>query len=193
MGDENTESGLTLIGGIEGGPIYVVDYDEAWPEKYRTHERIIHDVLGADALRIEHIGSTAVPGLSAKPVIDILVVVRDPADEDSYVAALAERGYQLRVREPADEQHRMLRTPARDVHIHVYPKGASAIDRYVRFRDRLRASAEDREAYANLKKELAKRDWRDRNAYAEAKTPLIQEILARSVRSPSVFESRDRN
>lgn len=180
MEDDHAAAGLTLIGGIEGGPISIVDYDEAWPERYRAHEAVIRSALGDVASRVEHIGSTAVRGLSAKPVIDILLVVRDPADESSYVPALVEQGYQLRVREPADEEHRMLRTPGRDVHIHVYPQGARAIDRYIRFRDRLRDSAEDRAAYANLKKELAKRDWDDRNAYAEAKTPIIREILAKS-------------
>jgi GrpB-like predicted nucleotidyltransferase (UPF0157 family) len=118
-----------------------------------------------------------VPGLAAKPIIDISVAVADPADEGAYVPALEAAGYVLRVREP---EHRMLRTPERDVHVHVWAETDPEIGRHLAFRDRLRASAEDRTAYEALKRELARREWEDMNHYANAKGPLIEEILGRA-------------
>ncbi len=103
------------------------------------------------------------PGLAAKPIIDILVAVGDPADEAAYVPALEAAGYVLRVREP---EHRMLRTPELDVHVHVWADADPEIGRHLAFRDRLRASAEDRAAYEALKRELARREWEDMNHYA---------------------------
>jgi|ERR1035437_1779276 GrpB-like predicted nucleotidyltransferase (UPF0157 family) len=99
-----------LIGGIEQSDIRIVDYDPEWPERYQTQCRIIADALGNSLLRIEHVGSTAVPGLAAKPIIDILIVVAHSADELSYLPRLEAAGYELRVREPGFHQHRMLRT-----------------------------------------------------------------------------------
>jgi len=125
---------------------------------------------------IEHIGSTSVPGLAAKPIIDILVTLEEAEIEDDQrlVADLEAAGYELRVREPG---HRMFRTPARDVHIHVFANDSDEIDRYFLLRNRLRRSAEDRELYAATKRELAQREWSDMNYYADAKTDVIQAIL----------------
>jgi GrpB-like predicted nucleotidyltransferase (UPF0157 family) len=122
-------------------------------------------------------GSTAVPGLAAKPIVDVLVTVDDPEDDAVIVPALHAAGYELRVREPG---HRMFRTPARDVHVHLWSDRDPQVDRHLRFRDRLRSSPEDRAAYERLKRALATRDWRDMNDYADAKGPLIEEILARA-------------
>ncbi|MGH2890285.1 MAG: GrpB family protein, partial [Solirubrobacteraceae bacterium] len=134
----------------------------------------VRRALGDRALRVEHIGSTAVPGLAAKPIVDMLVAVADPA-EDSIEAAFVSAGYRLRVREPS---HRMFRTPKLDVHIHVWAEGDAEVGRHLRFRDRLRRSAPDRIAYEQLKRQLATRGWRDMNEYAAAKGPLIDSILA---------------
>jgi GrpB-like predicted nucleotidyltransferase (UPF0157 family) len=112
-----------LIGGIEKGPVTVVDYDADWPRKFESHVNIISSAIGNRALRIEHIGSTSVPGLAAKPIVDILVVVANSADESSYLPPLEAEGYQLRVREPDWNEHRMLRTSEKDVHVHVYSAG----------------------------------------------------------------------
>jgi GrpB-like predicted nucleotidyltransferase (UPF0157 family) len=112
-----------LIGGVERRKIEIMDYDPHWPEKYQAHAGVIAGALGGAALRIEHIGSTSVPGLGAKAIIDILVVVPDSADEDSYLPQLQGAGYELRVREPDWHEHRMFRTIARDVHIHIYSAG----------------------------------------------------------------------
>jgi ribosomal protein S18 acetylase RimI-like enzyme len=118
-----------------------------------------------------------VPGLAAKPIVDVLVTVADAGDEPSYTPALEQAGYGLRVREP---EHRMFRTSARDVHVHVWSDRDLEVDRYIAFRDRLRESAADRLEYERLKRSLAQREWRDMNHYADAKGPLIEAILKRS-------------
>jgi GrpB-like predicted nucleotidyltransferase (UPF0157 family) len=166
-----------LIGGRERRPIVIADADPSWPARFEAERDRVQRALGPAALRIEHIGSTSVPGLAAKPIVDVLVEVADVGDEAAFVPALEGAGYVLRVREP---DHRMLRTPEHDVHVHVWAAGDPEIERYLRFRDRLRASAEDRAAYEALKRELAQRDWEDMNHYADAKGALIEEILARA-------------
>lgn len=119
-------------------PIVVDDYDPAWPERFRREAAKIRATLGEVARAVEHIGSTSVPGLAAKPIIDILLVVEDSSDELSYVPALEEAGYTLRVRERDFHEHRMLRTAAKDVHVHVYSPDSPEIERYLLLRDRLR-------------------------------------------------------
>jgi GrpB-like predicted nucleotidyltransferase (UPF0157 family) len=105
------------MGGREPVEISVVDYDERWPMRFREIAERLRHALNEDALRVEHIGSTSVPGLAAKPIVDVLLTVADVCDEAAYVPALEAAGFVLGVREPA---HRMVRTPARDVHVHVY-------------------------------------------------------------------------
>jgi GrpB-like predicted nucleotidyltransferase (UPF0157 family) len=178
MADEPLETGL--IGGVEKREIRIVDYDADWPKKFETHARIIADALGGSALRIEHIGSTSVPGLAAKPIIDILVVVPDSADESAYLPQLEAAGYVLRVREPDWYEHRMFRTPEKDVHIHIHSVGCEEIERVLTFRDRLRRNIDDRSRYEQAKRELAAKEWPDMNAYADAKTEVIKSIIAAS-------------
>lgn len=165
-----------LVGGLEQRPIVIADYDPAWPERFELERERIRHALGDRAVRVEHVGSTSVPGLAAKPIVDLLVTVDEPADA-SVTAALEAVGYELRVREP---EHRMFRTPARDVHVHVWAESDPEVGRHLGFRDRLRESPEDRRAYEQLKRDLAKRKWPDTNYYAEAKGPLIEEIIARA-------------
>jgi GrpB-like predicted nucleotidyltransferase (UPF0157 family) len=176
MADDPLETGL--IGGVEKREISIVDYDERWPQQFESHAKIIADALGATALRIEHIGSTAVPGLGAKPIIDILVVVEASPDEATYLRQLEAAAYELRVREPDGNEHRMFRTPERDVHIHVYSRNCQEIERYLMFRDRLRRNADDRNRYERTKRELATRSWPDMNAYAEAKSEVVESVIA---------------
>ena len=160
--------------------ITLVDYDVEWPAKFRTHAEIITRALGSAALRIEHIGSTSVPGLAAKPIIDILVVVRDSTDEATYLPQLEAAGYFLRWREPEWHEHRMFKTPELDVHIHVYSEGCIEIERNLIFRDRLRQDIDDRCRYEQTKRELTAKDWPDMNAYADAKGEVIESIIAGS-------------
>ena len=167
-----------LIGGLEPvARLEVVDYDARWPARFEAERSRIAGALGDGALDIEHIGSTSVPGLAAKPIIDILVVVADVEDDASFGPALEGAGYGLRVREP---DHRMFRTPARDVHIHVYTQGSHEIVDYLDLRDWLREDADGRSRYAAVKLELAARPWRDMNEYAVAKSPIVDDTLRRA-------------
>jgi GrpB-like predicted nucleotidyltransferase (UPF0157 family) len=162
------------------GRILIVDYDPRWPGLFRSEAERIRTALAAKALRIEHTGSTSVPGLAAKPVIDVLLVVADSGDEDAYVPALKAAGYSLRIREPHWYEHRMLNGPDTDVNLHVFSAGCPEIDRMLMFRDWLRDNAEDRDQYARAKLELAREDWKYVQNYADAKTAVVEEILARA-------------
>jgi GrpB-like predicted nucleotidyltransferase (UPF0157 family) len=164
-----------LIGGRERRTIEIVDYDPSWPERFERERELIGAALGPRAIAIEHVGSTAVPGLAAKPIVDLLVTVHD-AEDEANVSALEGAGYELRVSEPG---HRMVRRPELDVHVHVWATTDPEVERMLRFRDLLRADATARDAYAQLKRELALREWEDMNAYAEAKGPLIEQLLRR--------------
>ncbi|QDT40910.1 dephospho-CoA kinase/protein folding accessory domain-containing protein [Gimesia alba] len=178
MSKDKPETGL--IGGVERRVIQICDYDPEWPQRFQEQAQRIREALGAAALSIEHIGSTSVPGLGAKPIVDLLLVVADAADEASYLPQLEEVGYELRVREPDFEEHRMLRTPKRDVHIHVFSSEATEIKRLLAFRDRLRTHPEDRQRYEQMKRQLAQRDWSDMNAYADAKSEVVEQIIRAS-------------
>ncbi len=162
-----------LIGGREPVAIRIVPYDPAWPERFRRERERIAHALGPGAGRIEHIGSTSVQGLAAKPIIDILLTVEDLADDAALRVPMEGAGYVLRVLEP---DHRMFRTPNRDVHVHVFAEGSDEVVRHLVFRDRLRANAADRESYEALKRELATQEWSDMNHYANAKGELIRQI-----------------
>jgi GrpB-like predicted nucleotidyltransferase (UPF0157 family) len=177
-----------LIGEIEPQNIIVSDYDPAWPERFRREDARIRAALGKAALSVEHIGSTSVPGLAAKPIVDILLVVEDSGDETSYLPALEAAGYVLRVREPDLDEHRMFRTPAKDVHVHVFSPGSQEIERYLLLRERLRRNDEDRQLYARTKRDLASRDWPSMQHYAEAKTEVIEGIIARAATARSSRE-----
>jgi GrpB-like predicted nucleotidyltransferase (UPF0157 family) len=161
------------------GPIRVVDYDSDWPRKFDVEANKIKSVLGSRALSVDHVGSTAVPGLAAKPIIDIVLVVTDSAMETEYVQALEGIGYQLHIREPNWYEHRMLMSSARDVNLHVFREGSSEVERMLCFRDWLRANAGDRELYARCKRALTQRDWKYTQNYADAKTAVIEEITSR--------------
>jgi GrpB-like predicted nucleotidyltransferase (UPF0157 family) len=165
-----------LIGGPEGGWVTLVPWRPEWAERFEAERARIAAALGERASLIEHVGSTSVPGLDAKPIVDILVAVTDPTDPQVRVE-LERAGYVLRVDEP---DHRLFRTPERDVHVHLWVAGTGEVTRHLEFRDRLRESEDDRRAYAELKHRLAaEREWEDINDYADAKGPLIAEILAR--------------
>lgn len=162
------------------GPIEIRDYDPAWPRWYEHEEARIRSVLGARVVRLEHVGSTSVPGLAAKPVIDLALEVRDSAAEEEYVPELEAAGYVLRIREPEWFEHRVLKGPDRDVNLHVFPAGCVEVDRMVLFRDWLRREPSDRELYARTKRELAAREWKYMQQYADAKSAVVGEIMARA-------------
>jgi GrpB-like predicted nucleotidyltransferase (UPF0157 family) len=167
--------------------VVVEDYNPAWPSWFESDRAAIVDALGERALRVEHTGSTSVPGLPAKPIIDILLLVADTVDEPAYVPALERAGFRLRIREPEWLEHRMLRRRVEDgdphnVNLHVLsPRyAATEIERMLGFRDWLRTHDEDRDHYAAVKRELAKRDWKYVQNYADAKADVIREIHTRA-------------
>ncbi len=155
-------------------------YDPEWPRLFTREAARVKAVLGDEALRVEHVGSTSVVGLSAKPIVDMLLVVADSADEPSYVPALEYAGYVLRIREPDWFEHRMFKGPDTDINLHLFSAGASEIDRMLCFRDWLRSNDAERETYERTKRELAAREWRHVQHYADAKTTVIDEIVRRA-------------
>jgi GrpB-like predicted nucleotidyltransferase (UPF0157 family) len=162
------------------GPIVLVDYDDAWPVRFEREARRIRAALGTRALLLEHAGSTSVPALVAKPIIDIVLAVPDSANEDDYVSALEAEGYVLRIREADWYEHRMLRKTDPSVNLHVFSADCAEIDRMLRFRDHLRTNEADRQLYERTKRELAAREWAYVQDYADAKGDVVEEIIARA-------------
>lgn len=164
------------------GPIIIADYDPAWPRLFERERDRIRAALGDRVVMIEHVGSTSVPGLAAKPRIDLLLVVADSADEPSYVPALEAAGYVLRIREPDWYQHRVFKGPDTDVNLHVFSAGSGRpeIGRMLLFRDWLRTNEADRRLYERTKRDLASRTWKYTQNYADAKTTVVEGILARA-------------
>ena len=160
------------------GPVVLVEYDPSWPERFAVERARIRDVLGSD-VSVEHVGSTSVPGLPAKPVIDIDLTVPDSADEDSYVPALARAGYRLLLREPWWHGHRMLVTEAADVNLHVWPEGSPEAVRHRLFRDWLREHPDDRDLYAATKQRVAVETAERPEDYSLAKSDVIDAIFGR--------------
>lgn len=161
-------------------PIVLMDYDPGWPALFERESARIHGALGKSALRLEHTGSTSVPGLAAKPIIDMLLVVADSGAEADYVPALEAAGYVLRIREPDWYEHRVFKGPDTNVNLHVLSEGCREIGRILAFRDRLRSHPEERLAYERAKRELATRDWKYVQNYADAKTEIVEAIIARA-------------
>jgi GrpB-like predicted nucleotidyltransferase (UPF0157 family) len=166
------------------GHIVVCDYDPAWPGLYELEAARVTAALGDRVARLEHVGSTSVPGLPAKPIIDIVLEVSDSSDEAAYADDLEVAGYVLRIRESGWFEHRMFTGPGGGVHLHVFPARYPETSRMVQFRDRLRTSVADRELYARAKRDLASREWKYMQQYADAKTRVIAEIMARAAPPP---------
>jgi GrpB-like predicted nucleotidyltransferase (UPF0157 family) len=161
------------------GPVTLAAYDPGWPALFEREAARLRGVLGPRILLLEHIGSTSVPGLAAKPIIDILMAVADPADESGYVTPLEQAGYRLVIREPDWHQHRVLKGPDTDINLHVHAEDSPEIGRNLRFRDHLRADRADRELYQRAKQELAGRHWAYIQQYADAKSGVVEDILRR--------------
>jgi GrpB-like predicted nucleotidyltransferase (UPF0157 family) len=163
-------------------PIEVLDPDPLWPALFEAEARRLSDALGPALRALEHVGSTSVPGLAAKPILDVMAALDDLGDLAPRLSALAALGYELR---PTDMSGRLyLRREPRDgdlpVHLHVVTLDAWPSCKERRFRDRLRAHPEEAAAYAALKRDLARRFRDDREGYTRAKTALIQEIMDRA-------------
>ena len=141
------------------GPIHLADYDPGWPGLYEREAARVRAVLGDRVRLLEHVGSTSVPGLAAKPIIDMLLAVADSADEPAYVPPMEAAGYVLRIREPDWFEHRLFKGPDTDINLHVFTEGCPEIERMLAFRDRLRTHDDERERYEAAKRELAARHW----------------------------------
>jgi putative glutamine amidotransferase len=174
--------------GVRGGrnrEYGLVDYDTAWPTMFEEESARIRAALGDVAARIEHVGSTAVPGLAAKPVIDIQVSVRSMMPRDRFVAPLVGLGYEFRP-DPIDTEHEYFKKEENGVptyQIHVCPVGSEWERRHLAFRDHLRVNPVDAVRYAELKRRLAAEHPRDIIAYVEGKTPFIREVERQRVGS----------
>lgn len=162
------------------GPIMIAEPDSAWPGLYAREEERIRAALGPRALQVEHVGSTSVPGLAAKPILDIALVVVDSADEAAYVPDLESAGYVLHVREPGWDGHRLFRAQDPDVQVHVFAVENSEVERMLLFRDRLRSRPDERDLYERTKRALAARRWSYVQDYADAKSTVVEGIIARA-------------
>lgn len=167
------------------GPIHLEEYNPEWPAQYDRLAREIRDALGERLLLIAHVGSTSVPALAAKPIIDVVVAVADSADEPSYVPALEACGYRLTIREPDWFEHRLLKPPAINGNIHLFSAGCEEIERMIRFRDWLRTHESERLLYESAKRRLAAQEWTYVQQYADAKSEVIGEIMGRAGLTPS--------
>lgn len=168
---------MVLLGQSSDTGVQVLEPDPSWPTQFDSIRAQIAAALGPIAVRIDHVGSTAVPSLVAKETIDVQVSVTDIESEDAYAPALADLGWPLRLRE---SDHRFFREPAgvpRRTHVHVCPVGSEWERRHLLFRDYLRAHPERAAGYGELKRALAVRYPRDRVAYTEAKGPFIDETM----------------
>ena len=164
------------VGGQPPRTIEVVPYDRRWPADFERMAAGVRAALGARVLALEHVGSTAVPGLAAKPVIDADLTVADSADEAAYVPDLEAAGFRLRIREPEWEQHRLLTLEDPRTNLHVFSPAAREPRRHVLFRDWLRASNDDRASYATLKSVLGRRGFTDGMDYNNHKAALVYDI-----------------
>ena len=163
------------------GPMLLADYDPGWPALYEREAARVRGILGDRVLLLEHAGSTSVPGLPAKPIIDMLLAVADSADEPAYVPAMEAAGYRLRIRESAWHEHRLFKGPDTDINLHTFSAGSSEVDRMLAFRDRLRTHDDERERYLATKRELAARHWVFVQDYADAKGEVVEGIIARAL------------
>ena len=160
------------------GKVVLEEYDAAWKGIFEEEKEKIGRALGRNGIVTEHVGSTSVPGLCAKPVIDILLIVRDSSDENAYVPQLERVGYTMRIREPEWFRHRMLKKHNPEVNLHVFSYGCSEAKRMLDFRDWLRTDEGDRMLYGNTKKALVQREWHYLQDYADAKSDVVREIFS---------------
>ncbi|MDT8914026.1 GrpB family protein [Amycolatopsis sp. PS_44_ISF1] len=178
--DEQLEAAFIGEAPLLDSTVTLVEYDPQWPQLYQREAGRIRGALGDVVVLLEHVGSTSVPGLPAKPVVDILLEVPDSADEGAYVPALEAAGYRLVIREPDWEQHRLFKGPDTDINLHVHSPGNGQTERYLLFRDWLRTHPAELALYLAKKRELAARTWRYMQHYADAKGEVIEEIVGRA-------------
>lgn len=175
IGDSKSPLGM-------GPRLTIVGYDPRWPGLFEEEKQRMMGTLGSVALAIEHVGSTAVPGLAAKPIIDLMLGVRRLVDAEASVPKLLELGYEYVTRDPIPGRRYFHKGPpgGRTYHLHAARAGASFWERHILFRDWLRTHPEDARAYERLKRELAALFGSDRLGYTNAKTAFIEEAAEKA-------------
>lgn len=174
--------------------LHIVDYNPSWANDFSELQSRIRTALGPSALNIHHVGSTSVPGLSARSVIDVDLVVADPADEASYVPALEAAGFTLYFRQPAYYGHRFFGCQTPDTNIHVYGPDCPDVARHLILREWLSKHPEDRDKYAAVKREVAvvaEEKGETGNQYGKRKEWVIREILDRAFRANGLLSAGD--
>jgi GrpB-like predicted nucleotidyltransferase (UPF0157 family) len=163
-------------------PVIVLDYDSNWPALFQPLRRRIADALGDMAAAIEHVGSTAVPDLPAKPIIDIDVLLKSEPMLPTAVERLATLGYVHRGNLGIPEREAFF-APVNDPphHLYVCPPCSAEFRRHIAFRDYLRAHPKDAKIYGDMKIALAERFREDRSAYNTAKTEFVSELTSRAI------------
>ncbi len=172
-----------LIPAEPGSLVVLEEYDDGWPAAYAGHEARIRAALGDRGLEVHQVGSTSVPGLAAKPLVDIVLVVADAADEASYADDLVAAGYTFALREPEWHEHRVFKAVDEQprVNLHVFGRDCPEVAAMLAFRDRLRADGPDRLLYERAKRELAARSWPTVQDYADAKSGIVADIMTRAL------------
>ncbi len=165
------------------GPVQLEEYNPEWPQLFEQEAQRVKAALGDRVLLLEHVGSTSVPGLAAKPRIDMLLLVADSSDEAAYVPDMEAAGYILKIREPDWHEHRLFNSPDIPLNLHVFSPGSTEINRMLLFRNWLRNNEADRKLYETTKKELARQDWKYMQNYADAKTAVVEEIIGHAQKS----------
>ncbi|QVJ01879.1 GrpB family protein [Nocardiopsis eucommiae] len=163
---------------LVNGRVRLSEPDPKWPYLFRQEESRVRSALGDRVLSLDHVGSTSVPGLAAKPCVDLLMVVADSADEPAYLPDLEKAGYSLVIAEPDWFEHRVLKGPSVNLNLHVFSEGCEEVDRMRLFRDYLTADAGAREHYTAVKRDLSERTWKRIQDYADAKSDIVLELLA---------------
>ena len=166
--------------GLESGVVRLVEYDPRWPALFSAEAQRIRAHCGPLAPRLEHVGGTSIPGMCAKPVLDMAAGRSGSASLQDYVAALEQAGYEHRGERGVPGRQFFRRGEPRAYHLHLVEEGGALWRAYVAFRDHLRANAEAAGRFADLKRVLAARFPHDREAYMDAKSSQVQEILRRA-------------
>jgi len=178
---ESVAAGARIIGHDRAlDPIEIVDYDPAWPARFEVMRDRLARALGPAAVRIDHVGSTAVPSLAAKPIIDIQISVPNVTDATAFKEAIEAQGFASRMIEPGHHYFRPPPGVPRDYQVHVCTIGSDWEWRHLLFRDFLRADPETRAGYEALKRDLAVRFANDRIGYNDAKGPFIEAAVERA-------------
>ena len=157
--------------------IFLEKYNEQWPVEYQKQKILILQALSHLKISIEHVGPTSVPGLSAKPIIDIVLEVPDSSNEESYVPQLESKKFKLKIREPNWWEHRMLKNKTNSINLHIFTCDCPEVLKMIKFRDHLRSNISSLKLYQSKKQQLASRTWKYTQNYADAKTEVIKKIF----------------